>query len=213
MNGSLLNIHRNLVSLAGSALLIAGGFVVCAASDRPAPGKLDYDRDVRPILSENCFKCHGFDPVARKAGLRLDYAEGAYAKLANGSIAIVPGNWSSSALFARVSNKSMPPLDSGKKLTTAQVTTLNTWIQQGAKYGKHWAFVTPTRPPLPGPTTQRPNDPTTKKPSTITSTSTIWDWCRNPIDNFILKRLLKDGLKPSPKPANRPLIHPVPRNF
>src|SRR5438876_9677761 len=149
MIGLTKNMHKNLISFAGSAMLIAAGIIVCAAADKPAAQKLDYDRDVRPILSENCFKCHGFDAGARKAGLRLDTAEGAYAKQASGNLAVVPGNLNSSALFARVTSKTMPPPDSGKKLTAAQFATLKTWIQQGAKYGKHWAFVTPIRPPVP----------------------------------------------------------------
>src|SRR5262249_30252490 len=88
--------------------------------------------------------------------------------------------------------------DSGKKLTATQIDTLRTWILQGAKYGKHWAFVTPVRPPVPGLTTIHPP-----------STNTNWNWCRNPIDNFILDRLIKEKLQPSPEADKRTLIRRV----
>src|SRR5438067_2816761 len=98
------------------------------ASALPEAQKLDYDRDIRPILSENCFKCHGFDAGQRQAGLRLDLSEGAYAKLAGGNRAVVPGDLKASALVKRTGDRSMPPVYSGKKLSDAQIATLRRWV-------------------------------------------------------------------------------------
>ena len=151
--------------------------------------RVDYDRDVRPILSENCFKCHGFDPNQRQAGLRLDTAEGAFGALASGAHAIVAGKPAASALMQRVlagGALHMPPASTGKKLTTAQVAVLKQWIAQGGKYDAHWSFVPPKRPALP----------------TVRNTA----WGKNPIDRFILARLEQEGLKPSPEADRATLI-------
>ncbi len=161
------------------------GFALCSivfaglsASAQSSKGKVDFNRDVLPILSENCFACHGFDANARKAGLRLDTPEGATAKLPSGNTAIVPGKPDKSVLVLRVKTRTMPPANSSKKLTDAQIETLRRWVEEGAKYEKHWAFVPP----------QRPEIPTVKNKA----------WVLNPIDAFILARLEKEGLKPSP---------------
>lgn len=159
------------------------------AAAKPAAGPVDFDRDVRPILSENCFACHGFDSAKRQAGLRLDQADGAYARLASGNAAVVPGKAADSALVRRVANGSMPPPNSGKKLSPAQVETLKRWIAGGGKYAPHWAFVAPRRPEPPAVTNLR--------------------WPLNPIDRFILARLEKEGLKPSPVADRYTLIRRV----
>ncbi len=153
------------------------------------PMRVDYDRDVRPILSENCYKCHGFDPNQRQAGLRLDTAEGAVKALSSGGHAIVAGNPGASALMQRVlagGALHMPPVSTGKKLTPAQIVVLKQWIMQGGKYDAHWAFVTPKRPAVP----------------TVRNTA----WAKNPLDRFILARLEKEGLKPSPEAERGILI-------
>src|SRR3954466_3095383 len=118
------------------------GAPLCAA-EAPLPEKIDFNRDVRPILSDLCFKCHGFDDKARKAGRRLDTVEGALAE-SEGVRAIVPGKLPVSELHARIrsteKDEAMPPFKTGKKLTERQKAVLDRWIEQGAPYGKHWSL-------------------------------------------------------------------------
>jgi mono/diheme cytochrome c family protein len=156
------------------------------ATRKDAPPKTDFNRDIRPILTENCFKCHGPDDGGRKAKLRFDLRAEALKPAKSGSVAIVPGVPDKSELIARITatdlDDRMPPLKTGKKLTAAQIETLRRWIAEGAPYATHWAYVKPVRPAWP--------DVKRKQ------------WCRNPIDSFILARLEREGLKPSP-PADR----------
>src|SRR5438105_1761253 len=109
------------------------------------PEKLEYNRDIRPILSENCFACHGPDSASRKAKLRLDVRDEAVKRGA-----IVPGQPDKSLLvqriFAKDSKQQMPPAKSHKTLTTAQKEKLKAWIAQGAEYQPHWSYITPKRP-------------------------------------------------------------------
>ena len=144
------------------------------------PAKLDFNRDIRPILSDNCYACHGPDAEKRKAGLRLDLKDGALAPLKSGEIAIVPGDLAKSELIARITTKDeddlMPPAKSGKTLTANQIDLLKRWIAQGAEWKAHWSFIKPERPPVPAVKNQR--------------------WSRNPIDAFILARLDKEGVAP-----------------
>ena len=139
---------------------------------------VDFNRDVRPILSDHCFKCHGPDGKEVKGNLRLSDAKDA-TRSRDGKFAINPGHSSSSYLMRRVgvgSDDPMPPKDSGMPpLSVEQVKTLRSWIDQGAKYEKHWAFVPPTMPAIP-----------------VASTKAF---IRNPIDNFIVEKLEKKGLK------------------
>ncbi|MEO8129413.1 MAG: DUF1549 domain-containing protein, partial [Bryobacteraceae bacterium] len=140
-----------------------------------ANAAVDYGRDVRPILSENCFLCHGQDAKKRMAGLRLDSFEGATAQRA-GRAALVPGKLEASEIYARITaepSKRMPPVYSNRTLTPEQVTTLKRWIESGGAYSKHWAFVPPQRPAMPQPR----------------------------IDAFVRKRLEAEGLKPNPPAA------------
>lgn len=143
---------------------------------------IDFNRDIRPILSNNCYQCHGPDASARKAKLRLDLREAAFAER-DGQALIAPGDPAASALFQRIStgdvDERMPPADSGKSLTPEQIAVLHAWIAEGAAWPKHWAFVAPLRPPL----------PEVKNPG----------WTRNPIDTFVLARLEREGLSPSPE--------------
>jgi Protein of unknown function (DUF1553)/Protein of unknown function (DUF1549)/Planctomycete cytochrome C len=141
----------------------------------------EFNRDIRPILADKCFKCHGPDARERKGKLRLDNDRDARAPAASGSAAIVPGKPDESELYQRIiaedADERMPPVKSGKSLSAAEVAVLKTWIEQGAPYQGHWAFQSPRRPPV----------PTAKNPG----------WCSNPIDYFILARLEAEGLQPA----------------
>ncbi len=141
---------------------------------------LNYDRDVRPILSENCFQCHGQDAKKRMAGLRLDAFDTATADR-HGRAALVPGRPEESLIYQRITaeprSRRMPPLSANKNLTPEQVAVLKRWIEEGGQYAKHWAFVPPVRAAVPDAT-----DP----------------WVRQPIDGFVLQRLRAEGLRPSP---------------
>jgi mono/diheme cytochrome c family protein len=163
---------------------LLGSAAISLASDR-----VDYDRDIRPILAENCYACHGPDANARKADLRLDRKEDAFKMLEKGA-AIVPGDLEASELIQRIleddPESQMPPPKSGKALTKAQIETLRRWISEGAEWRGHWAFQAPKRPGLP--------DLVQK------------DWTRNPIDAFVLKTLEQRGLKPSPEADKISLI-------
>ena len=146
---------------------------------------LDFQKDVRPILSNACYSCHGFDAKTRMAGLRLDTREGAFTPRKSGT-PIVPGNPQASLLYQRIVSpsdaKRMPPEYSHKTLTAAQKETLRRWIAAGAPWQQHWSFTTPVRPNLPP----------------VRQTA----WIRNPIDRFILARLEATALSPA-APADR----------
>ena len=124
-----------------------------AAPTTTAKNTVDFNRDIRPIFSENCYACHGPDGEKRKAGLRLDRKEGALAELKSGNRAIVPSEVVNSALIARITASDlddlMPPVKSGKKLTRAQIELLRAWISQGAAFAAHWSYVKPTKPAVP----------------------------------------------------------------
>src|SRR5450432_921196 len=117
-------------------------------------GKVQFSRDVLPILSTHCFTCHGPDAKTLKAGLRLDVFETATKKLKSGQRAVVPGNAKESELLARIlaedENERMPPKSAKKTLTAEQKSLLKRWIEEGAEYQRHWAFVVPKRsaPPV-----------------------------------------------------------------
>jgi len=158
-------------------------FLLIALFAVPAAGRgqpVDFNRDVRPILSNNCFACHGPDEKVRKADLRLDTKDGAVADLGDHA-AIVPGKPDESELVKRISgtSKVMPPVKTGKKLTKTEIDTLTRWVKEGATYARHWAYVPPVRPELPA----------------VKNAA----WPRTPIDRFLLARLEKEGLAPSPE--------------
>jgi hypothetical protein len=154
---------------------------------------VDFNRDIRPIFSENCYACHGPDQNKRKAGLRLDQKEGAFKELDSGNFAIVPGDLNSSKLIYRVTTSDeddrMPPLKTGKKLTALQIDLLRRWVAEGAEWKGHWAYLKPERPPVPPVNAAR--------------------WLRNEIDAFILARLEKEGLSPSREADKGTLIRRV----
>jgi hypothetical protein len=164
--------------------------VVSAVRVSADENHVGYRRDILPILSDRCFKCHGPDSASRQAGLRLDRATDATAVLDSGAKAIVPGDATKSALVERITSTDpdsmMPPPDSGKELSAKEKELLRRWINEGAKYEQHWAFVPPARPPV----------PTVKRP----------DLVRNPIDNFVLARLDAENLEPLPAASKERLI-------
>ena len=149
---------------------------------------IDFNRDIRPIFSENCYACHGPDKNKRKAGLRFDVKEDAFKKLDSGDTAIVPGRAEQSALLKVISlladdDDHMPPAKTGKQLTRTQIDLLRRWIEQGAKWADHWAYVAPERPGLPDSGKRKTEN-------------------GNPIDAFIVAKVQEHGLKPN-KEADR----------
>ena len=142
---------------ASTALLIAGiAATSCATSvDAGASGLItvDFNRDIRPILSANCYACHGPDANARKAGLRLDQADAAYAVREDGITAIKPADLAASELWKRITSTDaddvMPPPESHRALTDEDKAKIRAWIEAGAPYAEHWAFVAPKKAPIP----------------------------------------------------------------
>ena len=135
--------------------LVVSVLVVFAAPHfaRGADGKIIFNRDIRPILSNNCYKCHGFDDKERKAGLRFDTEDGMRKELESGDRAIVPGKSAESTLIERIMSDDatlrMPPPGTGKELTPPQKALLKRWIDEGAEFKQHWSFIAPTRPVAP----------------------------------------------------------------
>ena len=157
--------------------------------------RVDFDADVRPLLSDRCFACHGPDAARRQAGLRLDTPEGLTALLPTRLRAVVPGRPFESALYQRITAPlpiRMPPAKSGKTLTQAEIATLRRWIEQGAPTAPHWAFRAPRRPALPA------------------SPPAPWQsWAGNPIDRFLFVRMRRSGLSPSPQASRHTLVRRV----
>jgi len=151
-------------------------FVSAAAAGLAADKPVDFDREVRPILSDNCFTCHGPDDRRRMANVRLDTEEGLSAVKAK-----IVGRISAPNRAMR-----MPPPQAGTTLTDPQIATIRQWIEQGAHWERHWAFVAPDSPALP---------PVQNA-----------EWVRNPIDRFVLARLEREGLKPSPEAKRATLL-------
>ncbi len=182
-----------------SASVLGIAFAASVAPQKPKPKApaqakktIDYNRDVRPILSDKCFHCHGADPGSLMAGLRLDNFKDATAKRSNGQHGIVPGKPSISRLIVRINAEApmqMPPPSSQKKLTAEEKRILRQWILEGAEYKEHWAFVAPAMPKIPS----------------------VKDklWPKNTIDYFILSKIEEHGLKPSAEADRATLIRRV----
>ena len=171
-----------------------------------AAGKLDFNRDIRPILSDNCFACHGFDAKKRKADLRLDVGEGAL-MMKDGVQPIKPGDPAASDVMKRILTKDeddlMPPTDSHKKLTAKQIETLRQWIAEGAAYKKHWSFEVPMKFPVPSSRFAVGTTVAEAQPGTGNEEST------NAIDAFIRAELKEHKLAPSPEATKEQLIRRV----
>jgi hypothetical protein len=164
-----------------------------AAAAAPAGGRVDFGRDILPILSDNCFHCHGPDARNRKAGLRLDDEKSARRRR-RGHAVIVPGKSAQSELYRRITatdpDDVMPPPRSNRKLSARQKDLLKRWIDEGAHWGEHWALTKIRRPELP-------------------RLARFAGRVRNPIDAFIFARLEKEGLTPSPPAGREALIRRV----
>jgi len=165
-------------SKAFAFLSLLGAF----SSDAAESETVSFNRDIRPILSDNCFACHGFDAKERKADLRLDVAEGAFADL-GGYQPIAPGKLDTSEVWLRITSDDeddvMPPPDFHKKLTAEEKDTIKRWIEQGAEYQEHWAFIPPEKPAVPA-----------------------FARVGNPIDAFLKQRLIDEGLTQA-RPADK----------
>jgi Protein of unknown function (DUF1553)/Protein of unknown function (DUF1549)/Concanavalin A-like lectin/glucanases superfamily/Planctomycete cytochrome C len=173
---------------AAAALAGAGAFSARPAAQAGKP-TVSFNRDIRPILANNCFACHGPDENKRKTKFHFDTRDGAFAE----DRIIVPGNAAKSLLIWRVTHEDpserMPPLESGHSLTDTQIGLLRRWIEEGARWDGHWAYAAPARP----------DPPEVRKK----------DWPRNEIDRFILSRLEREGLKPSPEADRETLLRRV----
>jgi hypothetical protein len=160
------------------------GFVVALLLQADEP--VDFKRDIRPILSNTCFLCHGPDPKNRKGDLRLDIRGDAF-RVVDGKAAFVPGKPDKSEALLRIlttdKDDHMPPVKSGKKLTPKQIELIRKWVQQGAKWSEHWSFVPPERPPVPE-----------------------VKGAANPVDAFVRVRLDREGLAPSPEAGRETLL-------
>jgi hypothetical protein len=168
------------------------GLAILVSPRARAAAAVNFDRDIRPILSDNCFHCHGPDPKARKAKLRLDTREGLYAAIKNRK-PFVPGKLEASEAIRRIFSKDaderMPPSDSTRKLSVKQMEQMKAWVEQGAKWQQHWAFEKPVHPAA----------PKTKNTK----------WSRNDIDRFVLARLEAEGLSPAAEADKRKMIRRV----
>ena len=169
-------------SLCGLAMAVVAGPSI------PVAVAVDFRTEVRPLLSDNCFQCHGPDAATRTADLRLDRQEGLFGERAHGT-PVVPGNAEASLVYQRITQPNaalrMPPEYSHKSLEQAEIERIREWIEEGAEWTGHWAFEIPQRPELPSVRNE--------------------DWIRNPIDNFVLARLEQEGLEPAPE-ASRSLL-------
>src|SRR2546427_2449298 len=174
-------IYRRRLAM---VMLVLGSPAIAAQKD------IDFNRDIRPILSDHCYACHGPDENKRKAGLRLDRPEEALKTLKSGNRAIVPGDVEKSTLVQRLTcrdpDEVMPPPKEGKPLRAEQAALLIRWVKEGAPRKNHWSLIVPERPTLPEVHEK--------------------NWPRNEIDYFILERLEKEGLKPAPEADKARLI-------
>ena len=167
---------------------LRAAFLAALATAAGAQGAVSFNRDIRPIMSDTCFRCHGPDKNARLAGLRLDIRDEALKPRKPGVVPIVPGDPEHSAIVERIFAKDariMPPQFAHKELSQSQKDTIRQWVAEGAKYEGHWAYAPVERPAVPGST------------------------ARNPIDAFIQARLAREGLAPSPEADRRTLIRRV----
>src|SRR5215510_2670482 len=191
-NGLALKLFALLLSCLFFSQLMRGVTVRAVQSAAPAR-QIVFNRDIRPILADKCWGCHGPEAPAKKIKLRLDSEDAATADLGRGRRAIVPGNPEQSQLVSRITSDDemtrMPPVNSGRKLTQAEINLLVEWVRQGALWQRHWSFMTPIRPVLPKIKNK--------------------EWPKNAIDHFTLERLEREGMEPSPEADRATLIRRV----
>jgi len=177
--------HKLSILLFSTVLSVVPSVSCLTAQDEP----VEFNEHIRPLLSNKCFACHGPDANKREAGLRLDRQESATAVLASGIRAIVPNDLNQSELWQRINSDDeftrMPPPEHSTPLSSIEKQLIKRWIQQGANYQTHWAFIPPKRPPLPKVATK--------------------DWARNPIDVFVLSNLESKGILPA-QPAEKEAV-------
>ena len=186
------NFSTRYVLQLGSASLVLA--LALLAAPPPVAGQsatgpsVDFQRQVRPILADNCFQCHGPDESTRQVRLRLDTEEGAFAERPNGH-PIVKGDAEASLVYQRITHANsrlrMPPADTNKTLSDEQIGILQRWIDEGASWDQHWAFKSIVRPESPA--------------------VAAGDWARSPLDRFVLARLDAEGLSPAPEADRRTL--------
>ena len=188
-----LGVQRAAWTALFGAIILCGLSAERAGAQTPAPAPVDFNRDVRPILSGACFQCHGPDEGSRKGKFRLDLREETLKAGKSGHAAIVPSQPDASELVKRVASADpgevMPPPDAKDQLTAEQKDVLRRWVAEGAPYAAHWAFATPQRPQLPS------------LPDAAAA-----GWVRNPVDAFVLSRLQSEGLNPSPEADRATLL-------
>jgi hypothetical protein len=176
------------------SLMLSSILTIVTAAEKPAgtiPSRVDFNRDIRSILSDHCYACHGPDEKARKAGLRFDLKESAFQPAKSGAVAVVPRDLSKSEIIRRVTThdedeQMPPPKKNTKPLSPKQIDLLKQWVSEGADWQQHWAYIKPLRP--------EPPEVKNKK------------WPRHDLDRFVLSRLEKEGLEPSTEAPKEKLI-------
>lgn len=174
-------------------ILITLSHEQASGSTKETVGQIDFDRDVLPLLSDRCFKCHGPDESTRESGLRLDTREGAFSPADSGELPVVAGDASISTVIHRITSEDvdlkMPPPDSGLEISPEEREVLRAWIEQGANWKQHWAFVPPQKPTVPG---------------------AIEGWSpQQPIDHFIHRKISQSNLQPSQLASKENLLRRV----
>jgi hypothetical protein len=183
-------LSKRIVTIS-TVLAVAGFCAAAEAVDKPLPDHIEFNRDIRPIFAENCYSCHGPDSAQRKADLRLDTKDGLLMAVKN-KFPIVADHPEQSEIYRRITadkpDDRMPDPGSNKHLTQRQIALVKQWIEQGAVWQPHWAFIAPVRPEVPG---------------------DVSKWARNPIDRFIEARLGVENLAPAPEADKTTLIRRV----
>ncbi len=189
-----MNLKLTVIAVFVMSAVVAAWFQPPGQAQQTSqPRRIDFNRDIRPILSDKCFACHGPDAANLKIKLQLDSETAATTDLGRGRRAIVPGDVEKSLLIQRITHRDeamrMPPVDSGRNLAPAEIELLTEWIRQGARWQQHWSFVAPTRPALPP----------------VKNSA----WPKNAIDYFVLAKLDAENLSPAPEADRATLLRRV----